>query len=89
MELEHKLDPRRPINDHPIAAVALAFAVGVALGTRGRGNGSVPAVAHEGAKSDGLLSVFVHRLASTAASAASARLIAGLRLDDSTNQGAR
>ncbi|MDQ6827305.1 MAG: hypothetical protein M3081_00385, partial [Gemmatimonadota bacterium] len=75
--------------DHPIAAVALAFAVGVALGTRGRGNGSAPAVAHDGAKSDGLLSVYVNRVASTVASAVSGRLIAGLKLGASTSEGVR
>ena len=72
-ELERKVDPRRALADHPVAAVAIAFTIGVVLGTRNRASGASVAPRESG-KTRGVLYAFADRLVATAATAAAARL---------------
>ncbi len=76
VELERKVDPRQMIMEHPLVAITAAFAVGVVLGTRGGGKNSA-AAPHVGGASKGVLRVIADHVATTVASAATARLLHG------------
>ncbi len=72
--LEHKVHPKRVLDEHPLAAVALAFAAGVALGVRRPAHSTSFAPA---ARSPGILHSLAEQLATSVASAATARLFHG------------
>ncbi|MEP6691770.1 MAG: hypothetical protein ABJD07_11485 [Gemmatimonadaceae bacterium] len=75
-ELERKVNPRRAVSEHPLASVAITFAIGVVLGTR-RASQAPANVASTGTQAPGVVHTLVDRVATALASAATARIFHG------------